>query len=341
VSIENNDESLTVQQIRERIEDYQTTIHAILCFISVVVWDDSTNALQDGSKYSIGRKMDASPENRISPSETLTPDIVIQKVSNLGYVVEAKKSLPEKNNHWKNTVDQLVKYDDNLLGWWSSDGKLDTHCIILLLEISRSADFKDYLEEKIDSGDLEFVRPFSLIEFTRSPEAQQYLFVRKLFGDIEDGLVSAKLHSGCKVPIEGVLATFGEMKFYDTHPPLEHTMVILWQNIFTDLKTSVDYDDSLRAWPLLVNADSLTEELQKLYGKQSNGHREVSFPRKSWIKQALDAFVQINLAARSTNDGHYVISFKLLRGDLIERFSKNRAMQKKAISAEDAQLKFL
>ena len=322
---QNND--LSLEDVQKKIEDYRTTIQALEAFISLVTWDPGTKEQIPGSRYSIGRRMETSSKNRISPNTSVTPDSVIQRSSNLGYVVEAKKSLPHnKNDNWRDVVDQLLKYDDDLIGWWTDNELISLACPLLLLHISRSADFGMYLSSLITGSKLNFLRPVSIVEFNRSNEVKEFLFLRLHWGSIEDSTVSKVLSSGCSIPIESVLANpiYGEKKFYDSPPIPEHTMTILWQDIFTELKQRVEYDQKAKVYPLEVNAESLTLELQKLFGAVGNEPRQITYPRVEWIREALDCFVMLKLAKKLDDNGNYLILFKLLRHNLVELFRKWR-----------------
>src|SRR3989304_6421757 len=93
------------------------------------------------------------------------------------------------------------------------------------------------------------------------------------------------------------------------------------------MKQTVERDDKLRAWPLLVNLDDLTKELQRLYGSEGTEEREAAFPLIDWVREALDAFAYLGLARKNDEDGNYTILFKLIQNeDLITHFSKWRQL---------------
>jgi hypothetical protein len=252
----------------------------------------------------------------------------VQRNDHVGYVVEAKKSLPSNTDHWHSVVEQLEKYDDALVGWWTDDETITKPCVALLLEIARSADFCRFLDTLRDRNELSFNGSVSVVEFTRSPNTREFLFLRLHWGNIEDASVASALESGKKVPIEDVIASFGEKKFYDSRPITEHTMSILWQNLFTDMKSGVGYDESVGAWPLDVNLHELTEELQRLYGSSGGDHREVSYPRMEWTRTAMEALVKLGFAVPSDDRQAYTVFFKRITGDIIERFAKHREPQR-------------
>src|SRR5258708_31042461 len=107
--------------------------------------------------------MNTSHVNRVAPDTIVTPDAVIQLSNGLGYVVEAKKSLPLNSDYWVNEVEQLQKYDDDLTGWWIEPAPMV--CIVLLLHYSRSVKFINYLRDQLDQGKVIFQKKVSVVEF--------------------------------------------------------------------------------------------------------------------------------------------------------------------------------
>ena len=92
-------------------------------------------------------------------------------------------------------------------------------------------------------------------------------------------------------------------------------MDILWQNIFTqEALTNQDgksrYDDKEKVWRIPIQVDALTLNIQKLYGAVGGENREVEYPQKAWIKEALDKFVSIGLAVPGSQGDEYIIQFK-------------------------------
>ena len=311
--------------IRQKIEDYYSTIHALLSFVSLTSWKNGNKV--DGANFTFGRKMDTSANNRISPKNQVTPDVVIQPRADLGYVVEAKKSLPNKTEEWDKYIEQLIKYDDELLGWWGSNETISDHCIVLLIEMSRGVEFSDYLRQYLSKSGSGFNKPFSIVDFTRADEFKHYYLLRTEYGDIQDSDLKETLRKGKKINIEDVVGTYGVKKFYDSEPEAEFTMSVIWLDIFTDMARKVAYDKNIKAYPLDINLNNITNELQKLYGSTGKGHREVQFPKKAWVKRAFDGFVRIGLAEEISPDS-YRVFFKQVKGDTLEKFSKQRISPK-------------
>jgi hypothetical protein len=326
----NNDVVLAKKQ---NIEDYYSTILALLAFISLTTWENGGR--KPGSEYGFGRKMETSDKNKISPCVKVTPDSVVQQTTDSGYIVEAKKSLPMDKDGWEKCVRQLLKYDDNLLGWWTDNSLIRDQYIVLLIEISRSVEFCDYIRQYLQSNpQITVDKPFSVVEFGRADEMSQYYLLRTRFGEIGDNELKESLRKGKKVSSEAMLGTYGQKKFYDTEPEVEFTMEVIWDHILPEMATKVIFDKNLNAYVFEVNVSTVTKELQNNYGFTGNLPREVELPKKSWVRKAFDGFTRIGLMEYIDSD-RYRVSYKKIRGDCLERFIKLLYKKNKSLRIGD------
>lgn len=335
----NSQTNKNVEIIKQRIEDYYSTILALLSFVGLTTWKNGGNI--PGANFTFGRRMETSLQNTISSNAKVTPDVVIQPYSNLGYVVEAKKSLPNSTQEWDRYIQQLIKYDDDLIGWWTNDESIQDHCTVLLIEISRSVEFSDYLAQYLSANNSSFKKPFSIVMFSRADEYKPYYILRTETGDILDNGLKEVLRKGKKINIEDVVGAYGEKKFYDTEPEPEFTMSVLWMDIFNETARGIEFNKNLKAYLLEVDVNDVTKELQRLYGSTGNKHREAQFPKKAWVRKAFDGFVRLDLAEIISHD-KYRVFFKQIRGDILEKFAKQRQNSETKKSIDDGkQLTFL
>ena len=334
---ENDDEQDNIaEHIKQEIDNYEQTILALQAITSHLKWDDHAGTTIKDSKHSIGRRMEAS-------STTVTPDAVVQRTNDLGYVIEAKVSIPRNtNDQWNSVVDQIKKYNQDLIGWWTGDEKISIHCVILLLEIHRTAAFRNYLTMRTSNEATQpvvFEKPTSLIEF--SPLQNGDIFLRMVWGNILDGDEHAKLSDGFSVPMEKVVVKAGSQKFYDSCPPVERTMIVLWQDLFNGMSYQLKSKSRDNNKHLRVTVMQLCTDLQKLHGSIGNQDREVEFPTQTWVKEALDKFVILGLAEAGSQNGEYVILFRRLRvNDLVEYFSSWRIKHDTGKTQNAKQLSF-
>lgn len=312
VSIPDNE---IIEEKRKKIDNYETSLQVIQAFISLITWDDNKNEIYENSFNSIGRRM-TPLERIIVGGDDITPDIVIQK-DDIGYSVEVKKSIPKNNNYWNEIIEQIKKYSSPLIGWWTDNERIIEQCSVLLLDISYSYEFKDYLEK----NQITFDNCFSIIEFAKHNGINEFIFLRKYYGEIFDEDLNGFISHGHDMPIEKIVGSYGELKFYDSKPEVvEYIMSVLWQNLFNLKKVEEGvYSEKSSCWEFIVSVDEVTNELQKSYGRKSSNERDQSFPRTSWVKEALDNFVDIGFGERIDSKS-YRIYFKKINGDVVNEF---------------------
>lgn len=120
---------------QEACDTYTDGVFAVLGLINEARWDPEKLTWRPGVVYAVGRRLTTSPGNRVSRNVAVTPDCVVQASESLGFVAEAKLSLPMDVNRWDEDVIQMLKYDDDLVGWWTADERLPRHDIIALVPL--------------------------------------------------------------------------------------------------------------------------------------------------------------------------------------------------------------
>lgn len=322
-----------VKEIKKEIDNYEISLQVIQAFISLITWDDDNDDVYPNSFHSIGRSMSPINGNNFQSAD-ITPDIVLQK-EDIGYVVEVKVSIPKNDDYWDNIVKQIEKYSKPLIGWWTKNERINDHCTTLLIDISYAYEFKIYLE----NNGVHFDNNFSIVEFTKKNGINEFIFLRKYHGEILKNDLDQYLSKGSNMPIEEIIGSYGELKFYDARPNvIEYMMSVLWQNIFNPKKSEEGvFNEKFSRWEFSVSIDELTEELQKVYGKISMNDRDKSFPKTSWVKEALDSFVEIGFA-EETESKNFIIFFKKIKGDVVEEFIKRVRKSVKRSKNEGEQL---
>lgn len=296
----------------ERSESYVATIYALQGFILAVKQKIPMNA--GNVMSSIGRRMHYG--NGKTKRDFCTPDLVIQITPSTGIIGEAKllvSGTPEK--HWDKYTDQLKRYDEELIGWWTTNEQIDQAYIVLITHIEYSSQIGDYIQTKLSYDDNKFNHPVSVIEFSRYQKSREYLFLRTRLGPMPS-IFEKDFRDGVKISLETLIYENKEKKFYDAKPQdIEYIMEILWQNIFTkeavnNPNGSIVYSEHDKVYRIPINAVVLTKEIQKTYGSVGGQDREVEYPHIDWVREALDKFVMIGLAEKSANDNDYIILFK-------------------------------
>lgn len=322
---DSNELESIIRQVRNEIDNYEATVQGLHALIGVTIWEEGDFIA--GTHYSLGRRMDTSTENRAKTLTTVTPDAIIQRSAELGYIAEAKGSLPQQKpdlpDLWDPEVEQLHKYDDDLKGWWTRNERIAKSDIVVMIRAPLTAEFVEYVRRFGDKREWSFTNNICFTEFDISARAHPAVHLRRHEGNLTDSTLTETLRKGEMVPIEGLVTTFGSRKFYDGKPPVEYLMVTLWHGIFNEKKSELEYDEVLKCWPIQVQVSELTTEVQKLFGSPGDQDREAEYPRQKWVRLALDAFVRIGYA-KHIGDDEYEIRFKKLQRNLVDRFAGQR-----------------
>jgi hypothetical protein len=290
--------------------------------------------------------MTASSDNPISPNETITPDGVIQLSPTLGLITEVKVGLPKDKELWNDIEKQIRKYDDMLQGWWTDSGYIPSWNCILLIEIARSEEYREYRDKLISDGVFGVSNNMAGVEFSRSDQSNVYMFFRTRWGTIHDAALSEALRYGKKKDIQEAEKIYGRIKFYDSPPEPEYLLSIIWQDIFNSLHNGVEYDKALKGYPIDITISQVVNELQQSFGSlalrkncsiPAFAEREVEFPQTSWVRDSLKILEKLKLATQTTDDGYKVIFKRLKTGDIIQYFSRFKPKKEVATPAEKAQ----
>lgn len=311
--------------LRNAADDYTETVQALIGFAAFVCHDG--RARRSNSQYGFGRRMTTSAANRVSPTTTVTPDIVVQKTGSFGIAGEVKKSMSRSQEQWEAHRRQLRKYDDNLTGWWTADETIVHSEAILLIHQSRGRAFGRYLDaERVRDPD-SVGDHSAVVEFNRADEGQSYIFFRREWGTVCDAELAARLDDGVQVPMDRVLRSFPSVRFYDAMPPVESLLAMLWGDSFMSRFDPSRADPATGLLMIPVTVGELTSELQQAYGSGAlhSDTRGVEFPKATWIRVALDKLVAFDLARGTEDRDSFIIKYKPLTGDLLERFSRLNA----------------
>lgn len=334
------------ERVKEDCDNYNNSVLASLAFINVLRWDGEKNELTKTHKYEIGRRMKTSAKNVVSPSTTITPDIVVQSESGAGVIGEVTAKLTTDREIWRDKLMQLKKYDDDLTGWWTKDGRIAGHDVALIINLTRSVLVSDILaeekelaekvrmSEKNASADaksstasperklLEFERKVAVVGFERSSGAtKEAITLKKEFGALTNKAASETLRNTVRVALEILVVEYHDKKFADHEPPEPLLLQILWETLFTSyLGEGTPFNEDLGYTPLRVTAKQVTEDLRKYYGFTGTDDHSPQIPRMSWVRKSLGRLVQFGLA--HVDKDEFVVHYRRLRGDPLKRFGK-------------------
>jgi len=310
-----------LQKALDEVENYQQTVKALLAFAAFVVHDG--NDQRPGAEFGFGRRMTTSADNAVRPESEVTPDLVAQKSNGYGITAEVKKSLPRDQALWAKYLEQLLKYDDELVGWWTDDKKMPCADTVMLIHQSRGRPFCRFVQHTQTEAPETVGENTNVVEFNSSEETRSYYFFRLEHGTIRDEELAGRLADGVQIPLEKVVDSFPNVKYYDAPPPVAYVLKDLWMEIFPAMLEGVEYDENYKALKFAASVREVTHELQRAYGSDTltQDQRSAQFPTHRWIKEAFDKLVELRMALPPGNGSDvYQILFRTLRGDVLNRF---------------------
>jgi hypothetical protein len=196
---------------------------------------------------------------------------------------------------------------------------------------SRCRQFIRYLED-VETEDRQLpAERTAVVEFVRSSQVNTFYSFSLEWGQIRDpGLAPLLRDATAEIPLQRVIDEFAAIQFYDACPPLPMLLEIVWGELFGRV-AEVRYDERSRTWPVAVALDEMTEELQRAYGSRAlhRDGRSCEFPKKAWVKQALDELVSLELAQRGTAEGEYVANLRVIQGDDLRSEFVRRIFQRR------------
>lgn len=283
-------------------------------------WDATNRKLRRDVEFEIGRRLTTSASNRVSPNTEVTPDCTVQTQQTWGFVAEIKLGLPKDASLWEENFTQLLKYDDNLVGWWTASQQIETHDIVGLVPIERAVRFADRLEAWQAEKDNEFQRKVSVIGFFKKSGVKDFMALMKQRGVLSNRDLDQRLREGRLIAFDILITEYEDRKFVDHMPPLPYLLQIMWDHLFTQYAADVQ-DEQAGVILLEVTVEKVAQDLQLYFGFKSRGHRSPGIPPPNWVIKALDVLVSSKVAKRS-GEGKYLIEYKRTRVDTLRKFGQ-------------------
>jgi hypothetical protein len=290
-----------------KIEDYKTTVHAILGFINFYRFDDATKTFREDVLVFQGRHLDPSPARSTNSEgntiKYVTPDFGVLLPTNHGVLGEAKKSFPKDATHWMDDFAQLMSYDDDLTGWPSRDGKVQNHDIVLLVEQARAVRVREFFEKNRSS--VKFMRPFVIVEFNRADEGSQFYFFRRCNGTgrLSEPTVDEALKYGTKVPMEKLVASYSVVLIYDDEPPLPYMIYLIWEHIVIRAASDMPKFELLKRKQKMqidLKVEKIARDLHEGFSFRTlhgdSNERQPEIPRREWVERACEELVVLKEA---------------------------------------------
>lgn len=330
-------DKLAAEVKRERglIDDYMGSVRGLYAFAEAACFDDATRQRVPGSQYSIPRSMDT-----VAGGPTLTPDGVVQPRIDYGIVTEMKKHYPDGDDGY---IEQVKKYDQDLVGWWTKDEALTPHDLVLLTHMFSTTNANDAFE-KWKSGARTFTRPFAIVEYGYVESMpQQYFMLRRMAGALSDKSYDEALRHGKMIPDAIAVELFARCKLYDAKPPLMHMLVLVYMetmNLFVPREEFEAATGRLRK-TVTVTVAEVREKMEEQFCPHLEGVRQPRLPKKEWVREALEALQDMELAKREARDRYHVLIARPGRKDaltwLVARWMKAQDRKAGRAARDEAQ----
>lgn len=304
---QHNDMASTgAQKVRDGIDNYEQTIMAMVGFMNFYSHDATNKAIHSFQARRLvtipptppkskSKEEDLKPDPVSFQELTVTPDLGILQAGNHGVLAEVKITLPIDQTHWKDVLEQLMKYDQPLKGWPLEGEMVPDHDIVLLVHQSRSRAVRDFIDAECKKG---FTRSFAIVEVNKSSQAREYLFFRKEAGQLSDPAVNSALHDGKQVPLDIIFRKYSSIKISDDKPVVPYLMNLIWAHVVTERASRDAKFVKLTKRSTLRVEVLLSEIQQELYEKFSFApyHRQIPerqscYPLTEWINEACQRFV--------------------------------------------------
>jgi hypothetical protein len=310
----------------EAISTYIDTVHALNCFGHILVWDDKAKTRRPGCAFVLGPRVQTSPANKIAPNTTVTPDLMAVATSAYGIVAEAKLSFRGSVRDRQDDLNQLMKYDEDLLGWPTPTQRVEKSDLALLVHYSRKGDSRDILEAAKNGGHFRTARSFAAVCFTRLTQTQQeYMALEHFWGAFSDGGIQKRLRP-LLVPLEAVLP-FCPAKMYDAPPPLPLLIQLAWDHVFNRLVPEEAFQSGKRALEINCSVQEVRDWLAEACGPPRAYPRQPEIPQLDWVKEMFDFLVRAKLAVRAKGcaDQYTVLYRRKKLAFFVEKYARSRS----------------
>lgn len=326
---------MTRSKFEERliaINNYIQQVNVTLSFIHIYLWDNDKKKNRV-IQYALGKKV------QTKQNKDFTPDILIQLNSSCGIVVELKRSLPKNETDrdlWEQSFNQLKEYDQELIGWFTSNKKIDEQDLILLIDEKLVVLVEDYIKDKNLEFD-SYAKNFAIIGFgNRTIDVFPATIFRKHTGNLRafNGIDNL-FRIGITVSWSFFeTSRLTQIKFTDVQPPIEYLMETIWVDLGTFLTPEVfdriKEEGERRTIPIEVSVPVLSKRIRETYTKSES--RNVI--NNELVKEALDNFVKIKYAEK-IDENAYVLKWRTTKMTYEGEDERLKVFTKKLIAYND------
>jgi len=229
---------------------------------------------------------------------SVTPDLVaLYDENKKGLIFELKWSLPLTEEYLENKLKGLKKYSTPFKNWRTSTRHVDCHDLVLVCHIDDAKRAIDKITKISEEPGYEFFKSDGFAVWTwnitasKSGERKEELRFFRAHGKTRNNAIEKMISEpgGILVP-EGVLRYLRFMfSFIRQKPPVQYTMTILIQNVFSSFqqKPERNYYE--------MDTDLIYNRAKPFFPSWHEPDTETVQMKRGWIKEALGKLWELNL----------------------------------------------
>lgn len=294
-----------VKETQDKITKYEFALKAFVAIEHKFCSLEKMNVYQ-AKKLKLA---DAEPPLR---GREVTPDMVVKANSRrFAYraIIEIKESLPALPKNWDAVRVQLEKYKAAACGWDNTAPDV-SHDVMLVTGMRHAKKIVAWARKDRNSSGIGKWLIVIGIAVTKH-RGKEEMEIAKVYGKISHPKINSELSSerNCRILLNDIVTKLDRMKFYDSHPPVEYTMSILWDHVFSKFihgKKLKKFKDDKK---VLVTI-SMTQILDTMaaFAPRTNP----GCIRQSWIKEAMSMFVDMRIVSHE-GDGPFTVTYRKRR----------------------------
>ena len=243
-------------------------------------------------------------EHRLSTSQDdlLTPDITtLYDNDSKGLLFDMKYSLPRELQNTKSELLELEKYKNAKKGWGIS-GTVSSIDFVLVCHMEDAKRATDAAREIYRETSKPFFSSGSLsiwswaIGLSRADEKKEEMRLLPIYGSSKNPKLQAMIQqpAGILLPEEVLTALRFTQVFVRQRPPVQYTMSILIQNVFSALPP-IPLSLASPAKDYVVNLDTISQKVNVLFPPWWEADTKTVQVKRGWIKEAMDTLAKVQM----------------------------------------------
>lgn len=228
----------------------------------------------------------------------VTPDLVaLYDQNRKGLSFELKWSLPLIEEYREKKLKELKKYTTPFQNWRTSTGRVDHHDLVLVCHIDDAKRVIDTIAKISEEPEYKFFKSDGFAVWTwnitasKSGERKEELRFFRVYGKTRNGIIETMISEpGGILVAEDVLRYLRfTFSFIRQKPPVQYTMTILIQNIFSSFQQKPE-----RSY-YEIDTDLIYNRAKPFFPSWHESDTKTLQVKRGWIKEALQKLWELNI----------------------------------------------